>query len=364
MKKVLLIGITDIYGGVGRMMFEFCKNTDKNAVHFDFLFYQDISEEEQKLIKMQGASFYHVPRYSRHPVLFYKSIKKFFNSHQYDIVHLHASTAMLIVYALPIWKSKDTKIIYHSHTSFVKGAANKFLHKIFRQFVIKHTDCRIAVSKAAAQFMYGKQGLSDAIILKNGIDTKKYKFNADTREEVRKELKIQNKFVIGHVGRFTYAKNHPFIINVFEQLRKVCPDAVLFLVGHGECESQIRQMVKEKGLEEDVIFYGISNHVERLLCAMDCFILPSNFEGLPLVALEAQANGLPVLASDNVPQEANASHFYISLSITDSFEIWVRKILSCKDREVERQIGYQDIISNGYDILESTQKLIKIYMEM
>lgn len=364
MKKILLIGITDIYGGVGRMMFDFCKNADKKLIRFDFLFYQEISEEEQKQIDLQGSSFFQIPRYSRHPILFYKSIKKFFETHQYDIVHIHASTAMLIMYALPIWKSKNTKIIYHSHSSLVDGLVNKLLHKVFRRIVVKYADCRIAVSKAAAQFMYGKRKVSDTIILKNGIDTQHFKFDVNVREEVRRELGIQDKYVIGHIGRFSYAKNHPFVVSIFEQLHKVDFNTKLLLVGSGECEDEIREIVREKGLVEDVIFYGTSKNVERLLCAMDCFILPSIYEGLPLVALEAQANGLPVLASVDIPKETNASSFYTALSINDSLEIWVKEVAAAKSRKVNRQKGYQEVALKGYDITEATQKLVKIYLEI
>ena len=146
MKEVLIIGTTNIYGGVGRMIFEFCKNIDKEKFHFDFLYYEDVSIEEQNLIATYNGHFYKVPRYSRNPVKFFHYIENFYATHRYDIVHIHASTAMLIAYAFPIWKSKNIKIIYHSHSDLVTGLINKILHKFFRNFIAKYASCKMELS--------------------------------------------------------------------------------------------------------------------------------------------------------------------------------------------------------------------------
>lgn len=363
MKKVLLIGSVDPYGGVGHMIFEFCRNIDRDAVQFDFLYYEDISIREQEIIDSYHGVFYKVPRYSRRPFLFYKEIKAFFQTHKYDIIHIHASTAMLIMYALPVWRSGKTEIIFQSHSDCVEGNVNKILHFLFRYYVDKYADCTMAVSESAARFMYGKKKAEEAIILKNGINIKKYEFNRETRKEMRRNLKIENNFVLGHVGRFTYSKNHPFIIKVFEQIHKMNPDAKLLLVGAGEDEIKIKQMVREKDLSERVIFYGVSDCVEKLLCAMDCFIFPSNYEGLGIVALEAQANGLPVVASERVPEEAKATELYTTLNLSeDSPVIWANTILAFQRKPADRRLRYQDLSAGGYDIKDTAGKLERIYL--
>lgn len=365
MKKILLIGGTELHGGVGRMIFSFCESMDKKTVSFDFLHYKDVSEEEREIINKYNGIFYKVPRYSRNPFQFYKKIKEFYYRHSYDVVHIHASTAMLMIYAFPVWKEKKIKIVYHSHAAMVEGIGNKVLHLLFRYFVNKYSDCKIAVSKLAAQFMYGKKGMSDAVIIKNGIDINKYVFHLELRKNLRSTLSIENSFVLGHVGRFSREKNHPFIIRVFEQLHKIDTDAKLLLIGDGEDKSKIEKMVQEKGLLEDVIFYGTSDSVGELLCAMDCFIFPSYHEGFSIALIEAQANGLPIIVSNAIPEEAVITDSCKSLDISaDSIEIWVRAILSFKEEKANRSLGYREILFKEYDIMQAAKKLEKIYIKI
>lgn len=364
MKKILLIGGIGLYGGVGHMAFLFCENMDRSAFCFDFLHYEEASEEEKKVINEYNGVFYKVPRYSRNPFQFYKSIREFYRLHVYDVVHIHASTAMLIIYAFPIWKEKKVKIICHSHAATVDGIGNKILHFFFRYFVNKYTDCKIATSKPAAQFMYGKNRMSDALILKNGIDIDKYVFNFEVRKKLRNILNINNSFVLGHVGRFSHVKNHPFIIKIFEQLHKIDNNAKLLLIGDGENKDRIKKMVQEKELLEDVIFYGTSNSVGEILCAMDCFIFPSYHEGFAVALIEAQANGLPIIISNNIPKEAVITKSYKSLDIfDDSIESWVKAILSIKEEKSNRSLGYK-VLSKEYDIMQTARKLEKIYNEI
>lgn len=364
MKRVLLIGSVDIYGGVGHMIFEFCRNINRDAIQFDFLYYKDISIEEQRVIDSCCGTFYKVPRYTKQPLQFYKKIKEFFQTHEYDIVHIHASTAMLIMYALPVWRSGKTKIFYQGHSDCVDGMANKIVHFFIKHLVVKYANCKIAVSESAARFMYGKKRMAETVILKNGMDIKKYEFNEEIRKRIRRNLEIKDDFVLGHVGRFTYPKNHPFIIEVFEQMHKINRNTKLLLVGVGKDEDKIKQMVREKNLTEKVIFYGVSHCVEELLCAMDCFIFPSHYEGLGIVALEAQANGLPVVASEHVPKEANVTELYRTLSLSkDSPLIWANTILAFKKKQIDRQLRYQDLAENGYDIQEVVGKLERMYLE-
>ena len=364
MKKVLLIGSVDVYGGVGHMIFEFCENINRDVIQFDFLYYEDISIEEQRMIDSCHGTFYKVPRYTKQPLRFYKIIKEFFRTHEYDIVHIHASTAMLLMYAFPICRVGRIKIFYQSHSDCVDGAVNKIVHFLFKHLVVKHVDCKIAVSESAAQFMYGKKRVAETVILKNGMDIKKYEFNEEIRKKIRRKLGIENDFVLGHVGRFTYPKNHPFIIEVFEQMCKMNKNTKLLLVGSGEDEDKIKQMVRKKNLTEKVIFYGVSHCVEELLCAMDCFIFPSNYEGLGIAALEAQANGLPVVASEHVPKEANVTELYRTLRLSGDLPAsWAKTILAFKEKKVDRQLRYRDLAESGYDIKEAANKLERMYLD-
>lgn len=364
MKKVLYIGTTNIYGGVGHIMFELCKNLNRECIQFDFLYYEEPTEEELQIIHGFGAKFYKVPRYSRKPVQFIKVLRGFYEEHHYDVIHVHASTAMLILYTFPIWKKPDVTIVYHSHVEAVRGTGNRLLHNCLRPLVLHKSQRYLAVSEKAAQFMFGEKRSSQATILKNGLELNKYEYSEQVRIQIRDSLGMNGQYVIGNVGRFTYAKNHSFIIDVFEEVCEHCDDAMLLLVGNGEEEECIHQLVELKGLTEKVIFYGVTKQVGDVLCAMDCFLFPSRFEGLGIVALEAQMNGLPVIASENVPMEAKVSENFVTMSLTqNSLEEWAKQVLVFRNNANTRYSHYIELTQQGYNIQEVSELLERIYME-
>lgn len=364
MKKILIIGNTNLSGGVGHLIFEICKHLNKEKIHFDFMYYKQPSEKEIKMIKSYGGEFYKVARYSVNYLSFLLEVKRLYKQQSYDIVHVHASTAMMIMYALPAWRKKNIKIIYHGHVANVSSIKAKILHVLFRNIVNKHTEYKIAVSNAAASFMFGRKHVDDTIILKNGIDIKKYEFNLNIRERMRREIYLDEKFVIGHVGRFCFEKNHIFIICIFEKIHSVLPNSRLLLIGTGENMEKIIELVKSKGLQNSVIFYGNSDHVENLLCAMDCFVFPSIQEGLGIAALEAQANGLPVIASDKVPVEVKVTEKFFSLSIEpENIEMWVNKIIEVNRDNWDRNSYYNELNEHGYNIHQVVNQLEQLYLE-
>ena len=360
MKKVLIIGTTYIFGGVGRIIFDLCKHIDRDKVEFDFLYYSDASIEEKKVIKELGGNFYLVPRYSRNPIHFLKYIKKFYREHNYDWIHIHASTAMLLIYSLPVWKEENTKIIYHSHASYLDGGFNRILHRLLKPLVIKHSDIRLAVSKQAATLMYG-EGLN-YICLNNGIDTAKYCYDPKVRSNIRSQVGIEDKYVIGNVGRFSVVKNHKFMLKVFNKIYNKDNNTVLLLVGGGELEDEIRQEVKERKLEDSVIFYGTTNEVSKIFQVMDVFFLPSLWEAFPVAAIEAQAAGLPVVASTEISDEVAITPDFHNMDLNrDSIDVWADKLLSLKD-SYNRTNKYEAIIQAGYDITTSADELKNIYI--
>lgn len=364
MKKILIIGTTNIYGGVGHIMFEFCQKLDNHRFSFDFLYYRNASQQELQLINKLSGHFYRVPRYSRHPFKFIKSIKKFYLHHHYDIVHIYASTAMLMIYTFPIWNSKNSKIIYHSHAEAVKEIGNKILHQYFKRVVVNYSDYKLAVSQKAAKHMYGKKHLHDVYILKNGFELSHYEYTAQIRKKIRKDLNLDNQFVVGHVGRFSYPKNHPFIIEVFSRICKLHSNSILLLIGSGEDEDKIHRLVEKKGLTKQVIFFGTTEQTGDLLCSMDCFFFPSHFEGLGIAVLEAQMNGLPVVMSDQIPIEAKATDLCVSMSLTkNTIDEWAKKILSFHYIKEDRYSHYEDLSAHGYDITLVIKKLEDIYQE-
>ena len=197
--------------------------------------------------------------------------------------------------------------------------------------------------------------------MKNAIDTNKFIYNKDIRRQKRKELNIENKFVVGHVGRFHPQKNHDFIIDIFKELNEKRKNSVLLLVGDGELRQSIENKVKELNLLDKVIFTGVRDDIPELLQSMDVFVFPSLYEGLPVTLIEAQATGLPCIVSDTITHEAIISSNIQSVSLQKSAEEWADKILLI-DNGSNRENAAIEIINSGFDVNEIAKMLIDFYL--
>ena len=194
------------------------------------------------------------------------------------------------------------------------------------------------------------------------LDAEAFTYNADTREKVRKEFGFsEGQLVVGHVGRFSYPKNHEFLVDCFDALRKKVPDARLLLVGDdkGKIGEEIHEKIRLLGLEESVIFAGLRSDVQDLMQAMDVFPFPSRYEGLPVTLIEAQASGLPCLISDMVPIECKKTDLVSQIASDASPEHWANEILNAS--ETERKDTARQIIESGFDISENAKRLQEFY---
>lgn len=359
-KEVLVIGTTDPMGGVGQVIKTLCTGTDASMVHFDFLYYEEPTEKAKKYIYGLGSQYFVVPRYSKHPILFLLETTKIYKRKTYDYVHIHASTGMLIMYAMPVWLSKKTKIIYQSHVDY---ATPVWIHKIFKKIVCRVCDYYIAVSEQAARWMYAERIIHSNrfFIVRNGIDINKFLFNKEKRDHIRHELDADGKFILGHVGRFTEAKNHLQLLDIFCEVYKRNRNSILLLVGDGPRIEMAKQKAEKLNLSDAVIFYGTTEHVEDLMQAMDVFLFPSKWEGLGIVAVEAQAADLPVIASDKVPQEAKILDKFEYCSLKDSSNKWAELILTYSIAK-ERKNQYSAIESAGYSAKTSVRQIERLYL--
>ena len=198
-------------------------------------------------------------------------------------------------------------------------------------------------------------------VIKNAIDVEKYRFSEDVREKYRKKLNVENNLVVGHIGRFMPQKNHKFLIDIFAEIYKKRPDATLILIGNGELFDDIKQYVEKKQLSSVVRFYGTTNEIPQILQAMDCFLLPSFYEGLPVVGVEVQASGLPLILTDTVTKEVDFSDLVEYLSLDDSAEKWAECVIKYAEIKRERR-NYPDIVRNaGFDVCSETEKLTRLY---
>ena len=293
-------------GGIEAVVLNYYSHIDRSKVQFDFYFAQGSSLPQRQELEQLGAGLYPIPPYS-HPIAYHRALYTAFKQRGYKIVHAHLST-MSVFPLLAAWRAGVPVRICHNHSTAHWGEGVKTLLKyILRPFNKIFATDWFACGETAGRWMYGDKAFSAGrvIVLPNAIDTAKFAFDPAARTALRKELGIpQNAFVVGHVGRFMYQKNHAFLLKIFAELLKTRPDARLLLVGEGELEQQVRRQAAALGIQSEVIFTGARQDVHKLYSAMDVFCLPSRYEGMPVVAWEAQANGLPCLFSENVTPEA------------------------------------------------------------
>lgn len=290
----------------------------------------------------------------------------------YDVVHIHSDVSYkLVLYALAAKVGGAKKILIHSHSSGVEGKHRRIklmLQHVAKWFIPYVADQFLACSQKAAGWMYPPcilKGTHFALIT-NGINVQKFTFNLDVRMEMRKKLGLENNFVIGHIGRFSYQKNHSFLIDIFKKVVENNSKAKLLLIGSYVGDpvylNETKNKVKNLGLEGNVLFMGLRNDVPRLMQAMDCFLLPSRFEGLCFVGVESQAAGLPSFFSDTITKELKITNLAHFISLETLTEEWAERIL--KESQIPRQDMQKKIAAAGYDIKQEIGKLMEYYKNL
>lgn len=349
--------------GAETMIMNLYRNTDRDQVQFDFMVFTDQEADYDDEIRSLGGNIYHMPAFRG--VNYFalgKEIDRFFSEHYYVIVHGHIGS--LAPMYLKIAKKHGSFTIAHSHatnsTDFIERLVFGFLAHSVR-FV---ADYFFACSKQAGIDRFGNKIVeSDRFsILNNGIDSKNYRYSQERHELLKRQFHLEGRIVIGHVGRFVPEKNHEFLISVFEKLHQKNPAAILVLAGRGPEEENIRKIVREKNLEDDVVFLGIRNDVPDLMNLFDIFIFPSKHEGLGIVGVEAQAAGLPSFVSDGIPEEAILTNHCWKLSLSEDENKWALFIAE-KMSGFKRRDSLEEIVKAEYDIGETAEKLQKFYLQ-
>lgn len=350
-------------GGQESFVFGVMEKMDMTGLAIDCLTaYEARNDRYKALVESKGGRIYSLnlpfaPGKSRGNIK--KPFEAFLQSHSYDIVHIHSgSISVLAIMASVADKAGVKKVIVHSHST---GENDDIKHKLLRKLASsslrKHVDVYCACSKSAAEWKFESKYADKALIIKNGIDTERFSFNETKREYWRKKLGLTDKFVVGHVGRFSHEKNHPFLIDVFEKIAEIDEQSRLLLVGDGEEMDNIQKLVKDNGLTDKVIFTGSVSNVEDYLQAMDVFVLPSLFEGFGIAAIEAEAAGLPVVASQAVPRDTAIST--IEFMMLGDSDTWVDALL--KYRDYTRTDGSCLVRGAGYDMSDSVSSVLKMY---
>lgn len=345
--------------GIENWLMNIYRNIDRDKVQFDFLVHYEKRFDFDDEIESLGGRIYRMSlREDNNLFKYISDLNKFFSKHnEYKVIHAHMPSLAYLY--LGIAKKYNVKHrILHSHNAFCSKNVKGYLKMILSKIAKYNATKLLACSHKAGIFQYGK---SEFTVINNAIDIDKFSYNYDIRNQVRKELNIEDKFVIGHIGRFNVQKNHVFIINILNKIKREKNNIHLILVGTGELKEEIERLVYKLGLCENVTFLGVRNDTYKLYQAFDLFILPSLHEGLPVVGVEAQAAGLPILFSEEVTKEVKLTDEVKFLPINKGVEIWKEKILDIEKKKILRDNNKNQLTKLGYNVKIEAQKLIALY---
>jgi len=353
-------------GGIESYMMNYCRRFNKEKVQVDFImhgFEEGIYDSE---IKTLGGKIYSVPIKSKNYIGNIRALNKIFSTGVYTIVHSHMD-AMSYPVLREAYKCGIPVRIAHSHNTghLTNNRMKILLNEYCRKNLNDYATHRFACSAAAGKWLFGEgHGKSSEIILaKNAIDISKYSYNKQTRNRLRKELGTDDKFVIGHIGRFAYQKNHDQLIDIFHEITKRTNNTVLLLIGSGNLEETVKGKVRDLGLEDKVVFLGMVDNVHEYLNAFDVFLLPSCFEGLPVTLIEAQINSVRCVVSDVITKEAKISGNVNFVSLAQPSSVWADIVLKDQTRDrVRYPISETGLID--YDIDIQAKLLEDFYLEL
>lgn len=326
-------------GGVEQVVINYYRQIDKSKIQFDFIVDENSPNELPDDIVQHGAKIVKVPPYTK-PILYVLSLANALK--KYDIVHIHMNTMSFLALLAACIAGVRIRIC-HNHTTAHKSEGIRALLKyVFRPLCLSLATDYFACGEHAAVWMYGHKRLEsgEVYLMRNVIDVERFRYSEEKRKRIRYELNIeQDAFVIGHIGRFVHQKNHTFLINIFLALVKMRVDTILIMIGDGPLKETIESKVFALNLVDNVRFVGSISNPEDYYSAMDVFCLPSLFEGLAVVCLEAQANSLCSLCSLYVPPDGKLPEYYRVLSLDEEPETWARKLIGCgRDNTIAEKI--------------------------
>jgi glycosyltransferase involved in cell wall biosynthesis len=359
MIRVLHIGLSDSLGGIESYLYKIARHIDREKYQFDFLVYEGFKPCFQDELMQLGCRFYSVT--SRHQNFFKNrhEIRQLYSNTHFDIVHCHLNTLSDIFLANAAWCA-GFNVIVHSRSSGNPKMAfvTRMLHQLNSRLFRKGRFTLAAVSELAAVWMFGED--ADVTILNNGVDIMVIHFSEEKRLDVRKEFCIGDEKVIVHIGRFQKEKNHDFLLDVFYYYSKMETDSKLLLVGIGPLQAEIKKKAARLGLLDHVIFTGARTDVAALLSAGDCFLFPSFLEGFPNALIEAEACGLPCLASDTITKEVVSDELCTLMPLSASPEAWAKKLLSFNPL-LDRSKGSRIIKRMKLDVDSEIKRLCEFY---
>lgn len=356
-KKILVINTVGLnYEGITSVIYNYTNAMDHDGLEFDFVAQPEVEKKiAAKFCELGKLRFVTRKKESVKKYIF--ELNKLLAQNHYDVVHIHGNSGTMALETTLCKLHRINRIIVHCHTT---SCDHQTLNKILRYPMIHMADTHLACSGKAGKWLYGNR---DFTVLNNAIDCGKYSFSEYDRNEIKNQFGIkENDFVIGHIGHFTKPKNHTFLIDIFYEFQKINPHSKLFLLSDGPLLDEVKKKVSSLRLDDSVIFAGRREDAYLFYNAFDIFVFPSLWEGLGMVMLEAQANGLPVLASDVIPREAKCNSNVFFKRLDDGAEGWAKEISVIENSNIDRKRSTEnDLRRHGFDIKEESEKLKKIY---
>lgn len=351
-------------GGKKNLIMEYYRHINRDEVQFDFICDSDSQAIPQEEIESLGGKVYIIAPYQN----IFKNMndmRKIFKKNNYYIVHAYNSTMNLF----PMYVAKRCGIpvrISESLSMAHEGDWKTVLKKILRPMSKWFANYYMSCGEDCGRWQFGNKlyDLGKVDVFKTVINTKFNAYNPELRDKTRREFGWEDKIVIGHIGRFTAQKNSIHMIEIFAAVAKKEPNAVLCLIGDGELKADVIDKIKELGIEKQVDYLGRREDIQQFYNAMDCFILPSLYEGLPVVGLEAESCGLPMFFSTEVTQEANACELGHFIALNESADVWAEQILkACRDNIPIRRSHAEEVCNAGFDSASEAIRMQNYYLD-
>lgn len=345
--------------GLETMLMNYYRHIDRNEIQFDFLTHRPEKDDYDDEILSMGGKVYYAPRlYPQNYFAYFSYMKQFFKDHpEYKIMHSHIDPMSYLPLKAGMKNGVPVRIA-HSHNTSIDKDMKYWLKMYYRQRITGVATDFLACGTEAGEFLFKDKPFK---VVPNAIDKTNFLYNETVRAEKRRELGLTDEMVFGHIGRISYQKNHRMLVEIFSEIVKINPNAVLLIIGVGEKEEEIRQLVHDKGLDSKVKFLGKRTDVNELYQAMDAFVMPSFFEGVPVVGVEAQFSKLPCFFSDKVPVEVSFCEHTYFLPLEGKPADWA-KFITEKMNTINRVDN--KIMDNKYDIEESYILLQDYYLDI
>lgn len=360
-KEILVFGLSTNRGGIETYLLKIWRYIDHSRYHFSFI---DMTGERNRPcfydeLSADGCDFYKITPRNESVIKNRMDIQDLFKRNRFDILHFNVNT-LSYIYPIEIALRYKCKVIVHSRSSNAQlKLFTLLMHKKNRIKLSKMNVRRIAVSHAAGKWLFNNQAFD---VYHNGVEAERFRFNRDDRLSIRKELKCDNNFVIGHVGAMLPVKNHSFMIDVFQKVINKEPTSVMCFVGDGPLRAELESKVKKLKLEKSIIFLGKRTDLPKLYSGMDALWLPSEFEGYPNVIAEAFCSGLPCLVSSNVPSDVLIGDCYYILSLKEKPERWADQLLLMNTiRDLDREHAFERMINRGASVEDEILRIQNLY---